>query len=102
MRVTEKQLREGEPTIYDMRYDLAEREAMNMDTSEVIEMLLEGFEGLENFDDIDIRDEWEKLFGEELFYARWNTAGCDEDLTKYKGKHTHRDSEVLSCEELND
>ena len=65
MRVTEKQLREGEPTIYDMRYDLAEREAMNMDTSEVIEMLLEGFEGLENFDDIDIRDEWEKLFGEE-------------------------------------
>jgi len=64
MRVTEKQLREGEPTIYDMRYDLAEREAMNMDTSEVIEMLLEGFEGLENFDDIDIRDEWEKLFGE--------------------------------------
>tara|TARA_Y100000593_G_C4107166_1_gene236128 strand:- start:27 stop:230 length:204 start_codon:yes stop_codon:yes gene_type:complete len=65
MRVTEKQLREGEPTIYDMRYDLAEREAMNMDTSEVIEMLLEGFVGLENFDDIDIRDEWEKLFGEE-------------------------------------
>ena len=64
MRVTEKQLREGEPTIYDMRYDLAEREAMDMDTSEVIEMLLEGFEGLENFDDIDIRDEWEKLFGE--------------------------------------
>lgn len=64
MRTTEKQLREGEPTIYDMRYDLAEREAMNMDTSEVIEMLLEGFEGLENFDDIDIRDEWEKLFGE--------------------------------------
>ena len=65
MRVTEKQLREGEPTIYEMCYDLAEREAMNMDTSEVIEMLLEGFEGLENFDDIDIRDEWEKLFGEE-------------------------------------
>ena len=64
MRTTEKQLREGEPTIYDMRYDLAEREAMNMDTSEVIEMLLEGFVGLENFDDIDIRDEWEKLFGE--------------------------------------
>jgi len=65
MRTTEKQLREGEPTIYDMRYDLAEREAMNMDTSEVIEMLLEGFEGLENFDDIDIRDEWNKLFGKE-------------------------------------
>ena len=39
---------------------------------------------------------------EKLFYDRWNTAGCDEDLTKYKGKHTHRDTEVLSCEELND
>ena len=65
MRTTEKQLREGEPTIDDMRHDLAEQEALNMDTSEVIEMLLEGFEGLENFDDIDIRDEWEKLFGEE-------------------------------------
>lgn len=65
MRVTERQLREGEPTIYEMRYDLAEREAMNMDTSEVIEMLLEGYVGLENFDDIDIREEWEKLFGEE-------------------------------------
>jgi len=38
---------------------------MNMDTSEVIEMLLEGYVGLENFDDIDIREEWEKLFGEE-------------------------------------
>ena len=65
MRTTERQLREGEPTIYEMRYDLAEREAMNMDTSEVIEMLLEGYVGLENFDDIDIREEWEKLFGEE-------------------------------------
>ena len=65
MRTTEKQLREGEPTIDDMRHDLAEQEALNMDTSEVIEMLLEGFVGLENFDDIDIRDEWEKLFGEE-------------------------------------
>ncbi len=62
MRTTERQLREGEPTIDEMRHDLAEREAMDMDTSEVIEMLLEGFEGLENFDDIDIREEWEKIF----------------------------------------
>lgn len=38
---------------------------------------------------------------EKLFYARWNTAGCDEDLTKYNGKHTHRDTEVLTCEEIN-
>ena len=65
MRTTSRQIRQQEPTIDDMRYDLAEREAMNMDTSEVIDMLLEGFVGLENFDDIDIRDEWEKLFGEE-------------------------------------
>jgi len=64
MRTTERQLREGELTIDDMRYDLAEQEAMNMDTSEVIEMLLDGFVGLDNFDDIDIRDEWNALFGE--------------------------------------
>ena len=38
---------------------------------------------------------------EKLFYAQWNTAGCDEDLTKYNGKHTHRNSEVLTCEEIN-
>ena len=37
---------------------------------------------------------------EKLFYARWNTAGCDEDLTKYNGKHTHRNAEVLTCEEV--
>ena len=64
MRTTKRQLREGEPTIDDMRYDLAEQEAMNMDTGEVIEILLDGFVGLDNFDDIDIRDEWNKLFGE--------------------------------------
>ena len=64
MRTTKRQLREGEPTIDQMRYDLAEQEAMNMDTGEVIEMLLDGFVGLDNFDDIDIREEWEKLFGE--------------------------------------
>ncbi len=65
MRTTEKQLREGEPTIDDMRHDLAEQEAINMDTSEVIEMLLDGFVGFDNFDDIDIRDEWNNLFGKE-------------------------------------
>jgi len=65
MRTTKRQLREGEPTIDDMRYDLAEQEAMNMDSSEVIEILLDGFVGLDNFDDIDIRDEWNNLFGEE-------------------------------------
>ena len=51
-------------TVDEMRFDLAEREAVNMDAGEVIEMLLDGFVGLDNFDDIDIREEWEKLFGE--------------------------------------
>ena len=51
-------------TVDEMRFDLAEREAVNMDTGEVIEILLDGFVGLDNFDDIDIREEWEKLFGE--------------------------------------
>ena len=64
MKVTDRQMREGKPTIDEMRHDLAEQEAINMDTSEVIEMLLDGFVGLDNFDDIDIREEWEKLFGD--------------------------------------
>tara|TARA_B100000287_G_C20353337_1_gene670759 strand:+ start:424 stop:660 length:237 start_codon:yes stop_codon:yes gene_type:complete len=37
---------------------------------------------------------------DKLFYADWNTAGCDEDLTKYNGKHTHRDAQVHTCEEI--
>ena len=64
MRTTEKQLREGKPTIDDMRLDLAEQEAMNMNVSDIINMLVEGFEGLENMPDIEIRDEWNNLFGE--------------------------------------
>ena len=64
MRTTERQLREGEPTIDDMRYDLAEQEAINMNVSETINLLLEGFEGLDNMSEIEIREEWEKFFGE--------------------------------------
>ena len=64
MRTTEKQLREGKPTIDDMRLDLAEQEAMNMNVSDIINMLVEGFVGLENMPDIEIRDEWNNLFGE--------------------------------------
>jgi len=67
MRTTDKQLRnEDEPDIETMRYDLAEREAMNMGVSEIIEILLNGFEGLENCDDLEIRDEWEQIFGKGL------------------------------------
>ena len=60
MRTTELQLREGEPTIEQMRYDLAELEAMSLQTSDVIELLLVGFKGLENAPDIEIRDDWEQ------------------------------------------
>ena len=63
MRTTERQTREGEPSVDDMRYDLAEAEAMNMGTGEMIDMLIEGFEGLDNISDIEIREEWEQLFG---------------------------------------
>jgi len=64
MRTTERQCRENEPTIDDMRYDLAEQEAMNMNTGQIIELLLNGFEGLDEISDLEIEDEWNKLFGE--------------------------------------
>tara|TARA_B110000495_G_scaffold170054_1_gene157666 strand:- start:3272 stop:3481 length:210 start_codon:yes stop_codon:yes gene_type:complete len=64
MRTTEKQLRDSKPTIDEMRLDLAEQEAITLQTSDVIELLLNGFEGLENMPDIEIRDEWNMLFGE--------------------------------------
>ena len=65
MRTTERQTREEAPTIDDMRYDLAEAEAMNLQTSDVIELLLNGFEGLENMPDIEIKEEWNQFFGVE-------------------------------------
>ena len=61
MRTTERQCREGEPTIDDMRYDLAEQEAMNMNTGQIIELLLNGFEGLDEISDLEIEDEWNQL-----------------------------------------
>lgn len=65
MRTTEFQSREGEPTIDDMRYDLAEQEAMNMSTGQIIEILLDGVEGLNDIADIDIEEEWQSIFGED-------------------------------------
>tara|TARA_B100000242_G_scaffold201513_1_gene145904 strand:+ start:99 stop:248 length:150 start_codon:yes stop_codon:yes gene_type:complete len=47
-----------------MRYDLAEREAMNMNTSDIINLLLEGYEGLDNISDLEIEEEWNNLFGD--------------------------------------
>jgi hypothetical protein len=62
MRTTKQQMRDEEPTIDDMRYDLAEREAMNMGVSEVIEILLNGIQGLDEMPDIEVKDEWEYYF----------------------------------------
>jgi hypothetical protein len=64
MRTTQRELREGNPTIDEMRHDLAEQEAMNMSVSQMIEFLIDGFEGLDNIPDIEIREEWEQIFGE--------------------------------------
>jgi len=64
MRTTDRQTREGKPTIDDMRQDLADQEADNLQHSDIRELLLNGFEGLENMEDIDIRDEWTQLFGD--------------------------------------
>lgn len=64
MRTTERQCREGEPTIDDMRYDLAEVEAMNMNVGQIIDMLLDGVQGLNEIPSIEIKDEWNQMFGE--------------------------------------
>lgn len=67
MRTTNKQLRDDDqPDLDTMRYDLAEREAMNMGVSEVIEILLNGCEGLEDMPEIEIREQWEELFGKSV------------------------------------
>ena len=64
MRTTERQIREGEPTIDDMRYDLAEAEAMNMNVGQIIDMLLDGVQGLNEIPNIEIKDEWNQMFGQ--------------------------------------
>ena len=64
MRTTERQTREGEPSVDDMRRDLAEAEAMSMNTSEMMDLLIDGFEGLDNISDLEIKEEWNNFFGE--------------------------------------
>lgn len=49
----------------DMRYDLAEREAQNMNVADIINLLVDGFEGLDNISDLEIEEEWNNLFGED-------------------------------------
>lgn len=67
MRTTYRQIR-GEDEKIDvdtMRYDIAEQEAMNMSTEEVISMLMNGAEGLIFVDDQEIIEEWASLFGKD-------------------------------------
>ena len=63
MRTTERQMRDEEPSVDDMRYDLAEAEAMNMNVSDSTSMLIDGYEGLDNISDLEIKEEWDQLFG---------------------------------------
>ena len=63
MRTTEQQMRDEEPSVDDMRYDLAEAEAMNMNVSDIINLLVDGYEGLDNISDLEIKEEWDQLFG---------------------------------------
>tara|TARA_B100002019_G_C21064678_1_gene495857 strand:- start:281 stop:478 length:198 start_codon:yes stop_codon:yes gene_type:complete len=64
MRTTERQLRDEdeEPTIDQMRRDIAEAEAMNMQTSDLMDLLLDGFVGLNETPAIEIKDEHRRLF----------------------------------------
>ena len=48
----------------DMRYDLAEREAQNMNVADIINLLVDGYEGLDNISDLEIEEEWNELFGD--------------------------------------
>ena len=68
MRTTDKQLRgdDDQPDLDTMRYDLAEREAMNMSVSEGIDLLLNGFEGLELIPNEEITEQWQELFGKSV------------------------------------
>tara|TARA_A200000159_G_C7107267_1_gene249148 strand:+ start:214 stop:411 length:198 start_codon:yes stop_codon:yes gene_type:complete len=62
MRTTEQQLRDGEPSVDDMRFDLAEAEAMNMNVADIINLLVDGFEGLSNMPDSEVIEEWNSTF----------------------------------------
>ena len=56
MRTTNKQLRDDDqPDLDTMRYDLAEREAMNMSVSTIIEILLYGCDPLDLVEEEEIK-----------------------------------------------
>ena len=54
--------KEEEIDVDDMRYELAEQSAMNMSVSQIIEILLDGVEGLYDVADIDIIEEYNQVF----------------------------------------
>lgn len=60
----QRQIREGKPSVDDMRYDLAESEAVNMNVSDIINLLVDGYEGLDNISDFEIEEEWNSSFGD--------------------------------------
>jgi len=62
MRTRAIQTREEEPTIEDMKYDLAELEAMNLGTEDLIEILLYGTEPLDLIEEQEIRELWREKF----------------------------------------
>ena len=68
MRTTNKQLRgdDDQPDLDTMRYDLAEREAMNMSVSTIIEILLYGCDPLDLVENEEIKEEWESIFGKSV------------------------------------
>lgn len=70
MRTTKKDLREGNPDYDEMRDDIAEHLAMNMGVSEIMTLLLDGCIGLNETSDLEIKDEWEEIFGE---LKNWET-----------------------------
>jgi len=53
---------EEEIDVEEMRYQLAEQEAMNMNVADIINLLIDGCEGLDNISDIDIIEEYNQVF----------------------------------------
>jgi hypothetical protein len=53
---------EEEIDVDEMRYQLAEQEAMNMNVADIINLLIDGCEGLDNISDIDIIEEYNQVF----------------------------------------
>jgi len=37
---------------------------MNMNTADIINLLLEGYEGLDNISDLEVEEEWNNFFGD--------------------------------------